>query len=80
MGERVKLQLSDNAGQRSRIGTVIAVGDRCHYFKPGDRIIISFYTGVILNLASMRWLDETLRVLREEEVVASIKEEESAGS
>jgi len=73
-GKQVKLQISGDAAQRSRIGTIIAVGGRCQFFKKDDRIIISFYTGIQLHLPSMHWLDETLRVLREEEVVAFIKE------
>ena len=73
-GKQIALTLPGSAAQRSRLGTVLATGDTCKYFKAGDRIIISFYTGIILNLASMRWNDETMRVLREEEVIAFIKE------
>jgi co-chaperonin GroES (HSP10) len=73
-GQEVTLTLPGSSSQKSRLGTVLAAGDTCNYFKKGDRIIISFYTGIILNLASMRWNDETMRVLREEEVVAFIKE------
>ena len=74
LGQKISLTLPGSASQRSRLGTVLAVGDTCKYFKKDDRIIISFYTGIILNLTSMRWNDETMRVLREEEVIAFIKE------
>jgi co-chaperonin GroES (HSP10) len=63
----------------NRKATVIAVGaplreeDKDAY-KPGDRIIVSWYTGRIINDFDLKWNDERHKICRYDEVLAKIEE------
>ena len=64
---------------RTRIATVLAVGPNCKFLKPGDKIVISSFTGSHLFLVTEESLDdgEKSRISRESEVIALLAEDEA---
>lgn len=66
------LIVPETHSERSRIGTVASVGDDVRNLKPGDRILISFYTGIKLHLPEFYSHEDLHRIVREGEVLAKI--------
>ena len=61
--------------ERSRTATVSAVGEDVKYFKIGDKILISYYTGIFIHLPSLayRGKEDLHRIVREDEILAKIE-------
>jgi co-chaperonin GroES (HSP10) len=71
-----KIFLPDDHRERTRLGTVIAVGDEVKYFKEGDRVIASYFAGVPLELPQYD-LDPVIdRIVTQSELIAFIDEAE----
>ena len=67
------LVIPETARQRIRVFEVLDIGDKVTKFKIGDKIVISFYTGIFIDLIST--VDpENLRIVDEEEVLAKVEE------
>lgn len=67
--------LPDTHSEESRIGTIIAVGDECDKkFQPGDKILIAFFSGTPLHFPDQGILDDTVRIITQEHIMAKIGE------
>ena len=78
-GGEYKIVTPEIHHQRSRRATILAVGrirlpeDRDMY-KPGDRVIVSFYTGIIVHDFELGWHDDTHKVCRYDQILGKIGE------
>ena len=63
------LILPETVGQRSWLANVMAIGDKVTQFKVGDMIVLSFYTGIVINLYENHWLGTAIRMVTQEEVL-----------
>ena len=67
------LVMPDKHREQSRIGKALACGEACTRVKDGDRLLLSYYTGVGLDL----WHEEmdvtTDKIVTEEEVLAIVE-------
>lgn len=64
--------LPQNQASASRKGVVKQIGPAVTLYKPGDRIVVSAYTGVGLYLLEEEMTDATHSVYREGEIVGTI--------
>ena len=77
---KTKEGLTLNVGQGreawTRKAVVLATGPLCKYLKPGDRVVISAFTGAHMFLVNMDMDDvregEKLRIARESEFLALV--------
>ena len=81
-GREFTLHTPDVHSERTRIATVKTVGPKAleEGFKVGDRVIISWHGGTRLHFIDKAiygkiWDEDLLRVIRTEEVLASVTEE-----
>lgn len=65
--------IPDDAGERLRIGKVVAVGPKSQYEK-GDRLLISVHSGINVHMPKYGLVDENLRFYRDAEILARIEE------
>jgi len=68
--------LPEKHSERTRIATVKAIGEKVGNFTVGDRILISYYTGVFVHLPDLafRGKEDLHRIIREDEILAKILE------
>jgi len=64
--------LPEKHKEQTRIGTVIATGDKVTRYEPGDRILMSYYTGTVLHLMQLDMRDERHRMMSEEEGLGTV--------
>lgn len=69
--------IPENARQRVRVFEVADIGEDVTLFKPGDMVLISFYTGIYIDLIH-NVEPENLRIITQDEVIARIVEEPDA--
>ena len=69
-----KIIIADKHSKNSRIGEVLAVGDEADNFKEGDFILVSFYTGIVLDLLSEHMVDDTYRIFSSSEIIAKVED------
>jgi co-chaperonin GroES (HSP10) len=60
------------AGERTRLGTVLAVGPEVKSFAAGDRVMFNVYTGINVYAPKYDELDEKLKIFRAEEILATV--------
>ena len=65
--------LPEKHKEQTRVGTVIAVGDMVTRYEPGDRILMSYYTGTVLHLMQLDMRDERHRMMSEEEGLGTVE-------
>ena len=71
-----KLYVPEEHRERTRVGTIMVIGEKVTSFKPGERIIASYFAGVPLELPQYD-LDPVIdRIMRESEILATIGEAE----
>ena len=70
----VKIIIADKHSKNSRIGEVLAVGGEVENFKEGDFILVSFYTGIVLDLLSEHMVDDTYRIFSSSEIIAKVED------
>lgn len=60
--------------ERSRTATVAAIGDGVTHFKVGDKVLISYYTGIFIHLPDLafRGKEDLHRIVREDEILAKL--------
>ena len=66
------LYLPAKHSDRTRVGTVLDVGDKVTKFKIGDRILLHYMVGVFVYLFENKWLKDTHRIVEEEEIPARL--------
>ena len=69
--------LADKHAERSRIATILAVGDEVKNYYVGDRVLLSWYTGVHLHvfgdtLFGTEVDEDRHRLVNEDEILAKI--------
>jgi co-chaperonin GroES (HSP10) len=69
------IQLPEKHSERSRIATVAAIGEGVTHFKVGDKVLISYYTGIFVHLPDLayRSKEDLHRIVREDEILARIE-------
>jgi len=65
--------------QRTRRAIVLAVGEPSREedegrFKLGDKVMVSFYTGIIVHDFELGWHDDTHKICRYDEVLGKLEE------
>ncbi len=68
------IKLPERHSERSRTATIAAVGDDVKHFKVGDRILISYHTGIFIHLPDLafRGKEDLHRIVREDEILARL--------
>lgn len=61
------LYLPDNAKEKSKIATVVAVGDHAQSIKVGDRIVYKEYSTTEIKVEGIEYI-----IVKEEDVLATI--------
>jgi co-chaperonin GroES (HSP10) len=69
-----KLIIPENVRQRVRVFEVVDCGPMVRNFTIGDKVLISFYTGIYIDLIH-DVEPENLRIIEDEEVIAKIIED-----
>jgi co-chaperonin GroES (HSP10) len=61
--------------ERSRTATVSAIGEDVKHFNVGDKVLISYYTGIFIDLLGMglEGKEDLHRIVREDEILAKIE-------
>lgn len=78
-GEKMTLYAPDKHCEETRLGTLLAIGHKCEkHWKVGDRIVMSFQSGTVIDLLRESATDDTIRMVSEENVMGALmtKEEE----
>ena len=65
----------ENAQQISEVGTVVKKGPDVQLVNIGDKVIISYYTGIHLQLPECYSESKYHRIIREHEILCRISEE-----
>lgn len=59
--------------EESRTGTIVAVGDAVDpKYKPGDTILVAFFSGTVLHFPHLGVTDDTNRMITQSEIMARI--------
>jgi co-chaperonin GroES (HSP10) len=71
------LIISDKRAERSRVATILAVGGDVKNYQVGDRVLLSWYTGVHLHVFGDTLFGETVdedrhRLVNEDELLGKI--------
>lgn len=80
MAEKVgSIIMPKQHSERSRTATVVATGDRVVNYMVGDRVLLSWYTGVHIHLPGQEFFgipvdEDRHRIVREEEVLAKLSD------
>jgi co-chaperonin GroES (HSP10) len=69
------IYLSQTQATPSRIGTVIAVGVECKYYKAGDRVLLTPFPGDNLYLWQYGITDERYRIVSEHNILGKVIKE-----
>lgn len=68
--------LPDMHSEGTRIGIVKEVGEKVDMYKPGDQVVISYYTGIVIKLFELGSLDRDIhRVCSQEEIIGTWEDE-----
>jgi co-chaperonin GroES (HSP10) len=67
--------LPERHSERSRVATVSAIGEDVKHIKVGDKVLISYYTGVFIHLPdfAFRGKEDLHRIVREDEILARVE-------
>ena len=76
-GQEMELHYPDKHGERSRIATIKSIGGEVNDYKEGDKVLLSWYTGVRVHLIGKKLFGEEVdedrfRIIREEEILAKV--------
>jgi len=72
--------IPDNHSERSRIGTVMETGPGVMNYFPGDKILVSWYTGTRIHLDGDELygqpvVEDAFRMMRESEILGKVLED-----
>jgi len=68
--------LPERHSERSRVATVMGVGNEVTKWKKGDRVLISWYVGVIIAIIGMDFEADRHRMVTEDEILGKVEEED----
>ena len=68
--------IPDMHSEESRIGKVIAKGDKVRNFEVGDTILVEWVIGMCIHLVAEGVQDDTHRIISESQIACKIKEKE----
>lgn len=74
IGYKGTIIIPENARQRVRVFEVVDKGSKVDQFEIGDKILISFYTGIYIDLIH-EVEPENLRIVTQDEVIAKVIED-----
>ena len=69
------IELPEVHSERSRVGTVRAAGPECEHVREGDRVLVWWADGKHLHDIESYVLDDLKRFIKEDEILAIVKEE-----
>lgn len=69
------LYIPDKHSEPSRIADVMAVGPDVKYYLTGDRVVVGYWSGIVVEFPEFKVSGDCLRVVREAEILAVIEEE-----
>ena len=69
-----EIWITDKHSEKIRIATVLDVGKDVTEYKKGDRVILNYYTGAILYILDLRWLNDTHKIVMEDNVLGKVEE------
>ena len=71
-----RIYLADKHSEPVRIGTVLDVGPDVKHFKIGDKVLVSYMAGMVINPAVDGFMpeDDTHRVMCEGEIPMKVEE------
>jgi len=77
-GGEYKIVTPETHHQRSRRAIILAVGkfrlpEDQDMYKPGDTVIVSFYTGIIVHDFELGWHDDTHKICRYDQVLGKME-------
>lgn len=68
--------IPDQHKERSRIATVIAIGNEIDKYKTGDRVLVSYYCGTEVHIPDRDMPTGCYRCVPEEEIMFKVIEED----
>jgi co-chaperonin GroES (HSP10) len=68
------IELPNKHREQSRVGVAVAIGPDVLHIKKGDRLVLSYYTGVGLDFWNEEMEVTTDKIVSEEEVLAIAEE------
>ena len=66
--------VTDKHSEKIRIATVLDVGKDVTEYKKGDRVVLNYYTGMILYILDLRWLNDTHKIVMEDNILGKVEE------
>lgn len=69
-----EIWVTDRHSEKIRIATVLDVGKEVTEYKKGDRVILNYYTGMILYILDMSWHDDTHKIVMEDNILGKVEE------
>jgi co-chaperonin GroES (HSP10) len=74
-----RIIVPEKHSERSRTAVVVACGDRVENYQTGDKILLSWYTGVHLHLPGAELFgvpvdEDRHRLVREDEILGKLKD------
>ena len=68
------IYMPDKHKEESRTGEILAIGDSVKGYAEKDRVLVSYYSGIVIHLVNEGYLDDTLRIFSEREILAKIED------
>jgi co-chaperonin GroES (HSP10) len=65
--------VTDKHSEKIRIATVLDVGSDVTEYKKGDRVILNYYTGMILYILDLGWHDDTHKIVMEDNILGKVE-------
>ena len=78
LGKEIEMQISEDSAQQTRIGTVMAKGEDVKLYEVGDRVAISYWSGIYINIYPLGYRDERHKICTEEEILFEVGEEDGS--
>jgi len=71
-----RIHIPDKHDVPSRFGIVLYNGPDAKQYKTGERVVVGYFSGVVVELPSYGVMGDQLRVLRESEILSAVENEE----
>jgi len=68
------ITVPDHHSERIRICDVISIGEKVTKVKKGNVVLLYFHNGVDLYLLENHWINQDVRMVSEDEIMAKVKE------
>ncbi len=70
-----KVWVPDKHDVPSRFGVVLYCGPKATLYKVGERVVVNYFTGVVVELPAYRVMGDRLRIVREDEILSAVENE-----